>query len=152
MPPLRYLAFFLCALLSAACVGAPAASASGSHRSITAFGAVGDGRTLNTEAIQKTIDATAAAGGGVVEIPAGTFRSGSIFLKQGVELFLAEGAVLLGSNRLEDYPKRETRIEGHFEPWRMALVNAERLEHVRLRGRGKLDGNGILFWAAFWQR
>jgi polygalacturonase len=119
---------------------------------IPAYGAVADARTINTAAIQKAIDAASAAGGGVVEIPKGTFRSGSIFLKQGVELYLDEGAVLLGSNNIEDYPKLETRIEGHFEPWRMALVNAQKLDRVRIGGKGKLDGNGIMFWAAFWQR
>ncbi len=82
---------------------------------VSAFGAVADGTTLNTAAIQKAIDAAETAGGGVVEIPAGTFRSGSIFLKRGVGLWLAEGAVLLGSTDIADYPKRETRIEGHFE-------------------------------------
>lgn len=120
--------------------------------SITDHGAVGDTTTLNTAAIQKAIDTAAAAGGGIVEIPAGTFRSGAIFLKSGVELFLAEGAVLLGSNDIADYPKRETRIEGHFEPWRLALVNAEQMDRVRITGKGVLDGNGVVFWQAFWKR
>lgn len=118
---------------------------------ISDFGAVADAKTINTAAIQQAIDA-AAVGGGVVVIPKGTFRSGSIFLKNGVALTLDEGAVLLGSNRIEDYPKRETRIEGHFEPWRLALVNAQQMDRVRIGGKGKIDGNGILFWAAFWQR
>jgi alpha-L-rhamnosidase len=122
------------------------------HTSVSDFGAVGDGVTLNTIAIQKTIAAVAAAGGGIVEIPRGTFRSGSIFLQRGVELHLAAGAVLLGSTNIADYPKRETRIEGHFEPWRMALVNAQQLEHVRITGTGVLNGNGVPFWEAFWQR
>lgn len=122
------------------------------HFTISDFGAVADGTTLNTSAIQKAIDQAAAMGGGVVEIPAGTFRSGSIFLKKGVELNLAENAVLLGSTNIEDYPKRETRIEGHFEPWRMALVNAQEIDHVRIGGEGVIDGNGITFWAKFWQR
>ncbi len=120
--------------------------------SISEFGAVADGVTLNTEAIQRAIDAAFAAGGGVVEIPKGIFRSGSIFLKQGVELTIGEGATLLGSNDINDYPKRETRIEGQFTPWRMALVNAEKLDEVRIGGKGRIDGNGILFWAQFWQR
>jgi polygalacturonase len=118
---------------------------------ISDFGAVAGGKILNTVAIQKAIEA-AAATGGVVEVPSGVFRSGSIFLKPGVELFLAEGAVLLGSDKIEDYPKRETRIEGHFEPWRMALLNAQQMDHVRIRGKGRLDGNGVTFWEAFWQR
>ena len=130
----------------------PAVATTSQHLRITRYGAVADGTTLNTAAIQQAIDTAAAAGGGVVEIPAGTFRSGAIFLKAGVELHLAEGAVLLGSNRIEDYPKRETRIEGHFEPWRMALVNAQQLDRVRISGRGVIDGNGVVFWEAFWQR
>lgn len=119
---------------------------------ISDFGAVADGKTINTAAIQKAIDQAAEAGGGVVGIPAGTWRSGSIFLKNGVALDLAENAVLLGSTNIEDYPKRETRIEGHFEPWRMALVNAQQLDKVRIGGKGVIDGNGITFWAQFWQR
>lgn len=119
---------------------------------VSEYGAVADGRTINTAAIQKAIDAAAAAGGGVVEIPAGTFCSGAIFLGKGVELHLAQGAVLLGSTHIEDYPKRETRIEGHFEPWRMALVNAQQLDRVRITGPGTLNGHGLPFWEAFWQR
>ena len=105
------------ALVALALVAAQPIHAAGKRVAVTEFGAVGDGRTLNTLAIQKAIDTTEAAGGGVVELPKGTFRSGSIFLKKGVELWLAEGAVLLGSTDIADYPKRETRIEGHFEPW-----------------------------------
>lgn len=119
---------------------------------IDAHGAIADAKTLNTAAIQSAIDAAHAAGGGRVVIPKGTFKSGAIFLKQGVELHLAEGAVLLGSNNIEDYPKRRTRIEGHFPEWRVALLNASGLTGVRVTGPGKLDGNGTLFWAAFWQR
>lgn len=119
---------------------------------ISDFGAVADGKTLNTVAIQKAIDQAAGKGGGTVEIPAGTFRSGSIFLKKGVHLHLAENAVLLGSTDIEDYPKLNTRIEGHFEPWRMALVNAQEMDNVRITGKGVLDGNGIAYWAKFWQR
>ena len=119
---------------------------------ITDFGAVAGGETLNTAAIQAAIDAAAARGGGRVVIPAGVFRSGSIFLKQGVALHLAEGAVLKGSENIEDYPKLKTRIEGHFEPWRMALVNASGLTGLRITGPGKFDGSGPVYWRAFWQR
>src|SRR5688572_7444899 len=69
---------------------------------ITKFGAVGDGRTLDTAAIQSAIDAASAGGGGRVVIPKGRFRSGAIFLKQDVELHVADGATLLGSNDIHD--------------------------------------------------
>ena len=65
-------------------------------------------------AIQAAIDQLAAQGGGRLVVPAGIYKTGALFLKQGVELHLAEGAVLLGSTDLADYPKRMTRIEGHF--------------------------------------
>jgi alpha-L-rhamnosidase len=122
------------------------------HYVITDYGAVPDGKTLNTAFIQKAIDAAAAAGGGVLEIPKGTFLSGSIFLKQGVDLFLDEGAVLLGSQNIDDYPKQMTRIEGHFEPWRVALVNVWNMSHVRIGGTGQLNGNGAPFWNDFYSR
>jgi polygalacturonase len=160
IPPLRRLPGQLSVLALAffpvvfvpGCAGPAAPSAMLKHFIISDFGAVADGQTLNTIAIQKAIDEAGAAGGGVVEIPAGTFCSGSIFLKNGVELYLDEGAVLFGSNRIEDYPKRETRIEGHFEPWRMALVNAQQMDRVRIGGKGRLDGNGVTFWQAFQKR
>ncbi|MDI1320636.1 MAG: glycosyl hydrolase family 28 protein [bacterium] len=119
---------------------------------ITDFGAVAGGTALNTAAIQAAIDAAAARGAGTVVIPAGVFRSGSIFLKQGVALHLAAGAVLKGSENIADYPKQPTRIEGHFESWRVALVNASGLTGLRISGPGKLDGSGPVFWRAFWQR
>ena len=116
---------------------------------ITAFGAVADGATMNTQAIQKAIDQTAAAGGGTVVIPKGTFLSGSVFLKQGVNLHIEKDGVLKGSTSTDDYPKMRTRIEGHFEPWLPALVNADGLTGLRITGEGTLDGSGAPFWAAF---
>lgn len=118
---------------------------------ITAHGAVAGGKVLNTAAIQAAIDAAAEQGGTVV-VPSGVFLSGSIFLKRGVGLRLEKGAVLKGSENIEDYPTRMTRIEGHFQPWRMALVNAEEIEGLRINGPGALDGSGPVFWRAFWQR
>jgi len=117
---------------------------------IDKYGAVADGKTLNTQFIQKTIDEAAGAGGGTVVIPQGTFLTGAIFLKPGVNLLLAEGAVLEGSSDIRDYPKMRTRIEGHFEEWIPALVNADKCDHLRISGSGTLDGNGLVFWNAFW--
>lgn len=114
-------------------------------------GAVGDGKTLNTAAIQATI-AKCAKGGGTVVIPQGVFVSGSLFIKPGVNLEFLDGAVLKGSTNIEDYPKMTTRIEGHFEPWRCALLNADKVDHLRITGKGTLDGSGQPFWKEFYSR
>lgn len=142
----RLLPYALCAAFSAA-VAAQAADFV-----ITDHAAVGDGTTLNTAAIQATIDAAAAAGGGRVVVPTGTFRTGALFLRQGVELHVTAEGILLGSDRLEDYPKRRTRIEGHFPEWRVALINASEISGLKISGTGAIDGNGRVFWEAFWTR
>jgi alpha-L-rhamnosidase len=117
--------------------------------SIAAAGAVGDGATLNTAAIQKAIDTLAAKGGGTLVIPKGEFLSGAIYLKPGVNLRLDKSAVLKGSTNIEDYPETETRIEGHFQVWIPALVNASNVDHLRITGKGTIAGGGKPFWDAF---
>lgn len=64
---------------------------------IRQFGAVGDGAALDTPAIPAAIDRCHAGGGGRVVFSAGRYRSGTIFLKDNVELHLVAGATLLGS-------------------------------------------------------
>ena len=123
-----------------------------SRTSIADLGAVGDGAMLNTVRIQSAIDQLAAKGGGILVIPKGVFLSGAIFLKPGVNLHLDEGAVLKGSTDTKDYPKRMTRIEGHFEEWLPALINADGINHLRVSGSGMLDGSGAPFWQEFWDR
>jgi len=71
--------------------------------SITDYGAVGDSTTLNTEAIQSAIDAAFEKGGGRVIVPSGKFLTGSILLKDNVELHLTAGGTLLGSLEKKDY-------------------------------------------------
>ncbi|MDB5274900.1 MAG: polygalacturonase, partial [Chitinophagaceae bacterium] len=114
-------------------------------------GAIGDGKTLNTKAIQALIDKCAQKGGTIV-IPQGIFLTGSLFIKQGVNIEFLEGSVLKGSTNIEDYPKAMTRIEGHFEPWRAALLNADKVDHLRITGKGTLDGSGQPFWKEFYSR
>src|SRR4051812_43505998 len=78
---------------------------------ITSFGAIADGKTMNTTAIQKAIDECAGNGGGVVVVPKGVFISGAVFLKQGVALLIEKDGVLKGSANRTDYPQVKTRWE-----------------------------------------
>ena len=109
---------------------------------ISDYGAIGDGRTLNTGAIQSAIERCAADGGGVIVIPEGTFLAGSIFLKQGVHLEVEKGGVLKGSDNPEDYPQVPTRWEGIECEWTAALINVFDITGVTLSGEGTIDGSG----------
>lgn len=138
------------AVLSSACPMAGQAPHTGRQVSATAAGAVADGKTLNTEKLQAAIDHLAEQQGGTLVIPQGTFLSGALFFKPGVHLRLEKGGVLKGSTDVRDYPKRQTRIEGHFQEWLPALINADGCDHLRIQGEGTLDGSGAPFWEAFW--
>lgn len=146
----RTAANFLCALI----FFAPACgiAAEELRNDITHFGARADGTTLNTAAIQRAVDETAAAGGGMVVVPKGVFLSGAIFLKPGVNLRVEKDGVLKGSTDIEQYPRTMTRIEGHSEQWRPALVNASKADGLQITGEGTLDGSGAPFWEEFWRR
>ncbi|HVX86862.1 MAG TPA: glycosyl hydrolase family 28 protein [Phycisphaerae bacterium] len=121
----------------------------GPKKPITDFGAVDDGKTLNTEAIQKGIDSLASSGGGTLVVPKGTFLTGALFFKPGVNLEVDKDGVLKGSQDLKDFPERQTRIEGHFQQWVPAMINADHCDHFRLTGEGTLDGSGQVYWDAF---
>jgi alpha-L-rhamnosidase len=146
-------------LLMAAAIGATPAFAQvreanvktteGPKKPITEFGAVADEKTMNTEAIQKGIDSLASSGGGTLVVPKGTFLTGALFFKPGVNLEVEKDGVLKGSTDLKDFPQRRTRIEGHFQDWVPAMINADHCDHFRLTGEGTLDGSGAPFWAAF---
>ncbi|MFT3824311.1 MAG: glycoside hydrolase family 28 protein [Chitinophagaceae bacterium] len=109
---------------------------------ITDYGAVGDSLTINTAAIQKTIDACAANGGGIVTIPKGVFITGALFLKQGVDLQVQKDAVLKGSANRADYPQISTRWEGTEMQYMCALINADGLDGISIDGEGTIDGSG----------
>lgn len=114
------------------------------------FGAIGDGKTLATEAIQKTIDAAATAGGGRVVFSAGTYLSGALFVKSNVELRLDEDVIIQAIQDDKQYPDIWTRIAGIEMEWPAALINVYQQKNARITGKGIIDGNGKYWWDKFW--
>jgi len=99
---------------------------------VRAFGATGNGATKDTAAFQKALDTCAADGGGEVIVPAGNYLIGSIELKSGTTLRLKNGANLLGSPDLGDYPIVKVRWEGKWTDGR-AHFRARREPHCHRR-------------------
>mgnify|MGYP000874515138 CR=1 FL=1 len=118
---------------------------------LTQYKIFDDGKIYTGE-IQKLIDLAADEGGGVIVVPAGTYLTGSLFFKQGVHLYVAEGGVLKGSDDIADYPVLDTRIEGESCKYFAALINGDGLDGFTLCGPGTIDGNGLRSWKAFWLR
>jgi alpha-L-rhamnosidase len=130
------------------------AQVAGKRVSITSHGAKADGKTINTRAIQATIDQLAASGGGTVVVPAGVFVTGALFLKPGVHLHLDKGSRLRAA--VEDvaanFPAMKTRIEGHFEAaFTPAIINAKACHGLRITGQGMIDGAGKPVWEKFYK-
>lgn len=99
---------------------------------IRAYGAVGDGKTVNTVAIQRAMDTASHGRGVVVLVPAGRWLTGVLMLRTGVELHLDSGAVLLGSTSRLDYGRDGAS----------ALLVAEGQRRVAITGSGTIDGQG----------
>ncbi|MCD7751082.1 MAG: glycosyl hydrolase family 28 protein [Lachnospiraceae bacterium] len=118
---------------------------------LTQYGILDDG-TVHTKEIQALIDRAASEGGGVIVVPAGTYMTGALLFKQGVNLYVMQGGTLKGSDDISDYPVCETRIEGETCPYFAALINADGLDGFTMCGPGTIDGNGLRSWKAFWQR
>src|ERR1017187_2404052 len=96
----------------------------------------------DTKAIQGLIDKAAQEGGGTLVVPAGTFVTGALFFKLGVNLSIEKGGVLKGSVNPEDYPQVQTRWEGIEREWTSALLNFAGMTDVELSGEGTVDGSG----------
>lgn len=124
----------------------------GTFYTITDYGVSNDSTIIQTEAIQNTIDEAYRNGGGVIVIPKGTFLSGALFFKPNTHLHVAEGGVLKGSDNIADYPFKPSRIEGQSIEYFSALVNAFGIDGFTITGKGTIDGNGLKYWEAFWQR
>ena len=120
---------------------------------VRSFGAVGDGKTLDTAAINKAIDAAAAAGGGTVVFPAGNYLSYTIHLKSHVTLHLEAGSVLVAAEPSADltvgYEAPEPNpITEYYEDfghshWHNSFIWGEDLEDIGITGRGMIYGKGL---------
>jgi polygalacturonase len=115
---------------------------------VTRFGAVGDGKTPATAAIQRAIEACAAAGGGVVHVPPGRFLCGALFLRSHLRLCLSAGSTLVTSQRPADFPPLPSRWEGIERTTHASLLNGDGLEDVSVEGPGAIDGAGGPWWKA----
>jgi len=132
----------------------PVTAAGGQVYNVRAFGATGDGKTVDTSAINKAIEAAAAAGGGTVEFPAGTYLSFSIRLKSHITLHLDQGSTIVAataSPELGSYDTAEPNEWGdkfqyqdyghsHFHN---SLIWGDNLENIAITGPGLIFGQGL---------
>ena len=125
-----------------------------SNYNVKDYGAVGDGKTVDSPAINKAIDDAAEGGGGTVYFPAGTYLSFSIRLKSNIGLYLDHGAVILAASPAEHeggYDPAEPnewskyQDQGHSH-WHNSLIWGENLENISISGHGMIDGKGLRRW------
>jgi polygalacturonase len=120
--------------------------------SITAFGAVGDGKTMNTQAFRAAIQTCAKSGGGRVVVPAGAFLTGPIELASHTALVLEKGAVIQASDKFSDFglsnplPATQPEIDS-LRKQLQPLISGSKLEDVAILGEGTIDGAGAVWWA-----
>ncbi|MGB6133192.1 MAG: glycoside hydrolase family 28 protein [Acidobacteriaceae bacterium] len=142
------------AVTGAALVGATSASAQTTAASpygifsVRDFGAAGDGRTIDSPAINKAIDAASAAGGGAVLFPAGTYACYSIRLKSSVELRFGQGATILAAegphyDAAESNAPWEAYQDYGHNHWHNSLLWGEDLHDVSITGPGLIHGAGL---------
>jgi len=117
--------------------------------SIKEYGATGDGKTFDTEAIQKSIDTCSEKGGGKVVLEPGTYLTKTIYMRSNVELHIPAGAQVIGSTNPEDYDdfdaegfNPEFAAEGNSK----ALICASYAENIAITGSGEINGVGQAFY------
>jgi polygalacturonase len=141
------LSIFISALAGCATMTHPGKSASTFN--VRAFGATGDGKTLDSPAINKAIDAAAAVGGGTVLVPAGTYLSGSIHLKSNIHLLIDAGATILGAPQaMNAYDEAEPFAgpayqDGGHTYFHNSLIWGENLTNVFITGNGMINGGDL---------
>ena len=115
------------------------------------FGARGDGRTLDTQPINKAITTAASMGGGTVRFPAGTYLSVSIHLQSNISLYIDQGATIVAaetSNGVAYDPPEPNQWDayqdfGHSH-WHNSLIWGENLENISILGPGMIWGKGLV--------
>ncbi len=118
---------------------------------VRSFGATGDGKTLDTDAINSAIDSAAARGGGTVYFPAGTYLSFSIRLKSHIRLHLDQGATLLAASPAEHRGRYDSPEDNEWDSyqdfghshWKNSLIWGIGLENVSIVGPGLINGKGL---------
>lgn len=135
-------------VLFPALAGAGFAFAGAAVLDVKDFGAMGDGKASDTAAIQQAIDACSQQGGGIVQIPAGQFVSGTILLKDNVTLRLATNATLLGSLDIADYQNIDAFQSGNGAGFGFCFIGADGARNVGIVGAGTIDGRGKELLAA----
>jgi DNA sulfur modification protein DndE len=109
------------------------------------YGAIADGFTLNSVAINKTIDECAKAGGGTVLVPRGSFVTGPIIMKSNINLHLAKGTLIIYTKDFDQYPLVRSAFEGVDAARCQSPLVAENLENIGITGEGIMNGNGF-YW------
>jgi polygalacturonase len=138
----RFSAGLLILVLSACTSQSSRGEAENRTYSITDFGAVGDGKTMNTEAFAQAISACAAGGGGRVLVPPGTYLTGPIRLASNMDFHLDRDAVVLFSRNFNDYPLFRTHFEGRDTYRCTSPLSGDHLENTSITGDGIFDGQG----------
>jgi polygalacturonase len=134
------------------CVAVPPPAAT--FYNVRDYGAVGDGQTLDTDAINRTISTAAAAGGGTVYFPAGTYASYSIHLQSNIALYLAPGSTILaadapaagtpgGYDAPEPNPGNDRYEDFGHSHWHNSLIWGDGLVNVAILGPGRIFGRGL---------
>lgn len=138
--------YLLAAAISLTAMQSPAAV-----YDITAYGAVSDTTRLSTAAVQRAIDECTAAGGGIVNVPTGTYKIGSIFLKSNVTLNIENGATFYGSTDIKDYtPVTTDYVSLRTHTPTIQLIYADKASNVAITGGGTIDGRGRAFPKLSW--
>ena len=144
-----------CALILSAAARGRASDQAPVAYNVRDYGATGDGKTLDTDAVNKAIEAAATAGGGTVVFPTGTYLCYSIRLKSNIELNLTHGATILAADQPSEgqpgYDLAEPNRVGDLayqdyghSHWHNSLIWGENLENISITGLGRIWGRGLL--------